>query len=130
MKSVFALAAALLAVSPAAAFDNTTCKAFLAGTWNGGGEHDMGGHKATVTTHSVYKTDGSFSSEQTMAMEGQAPMTRTVTGTWDAKPGPEAGTCEASITAAEFGTQTIILTVVDDDTVTGPDGNVSKRAAE
>jgi hypothetical protein len=130
MRFVLCAAALVAFASPAAAFDNTTCKTFLAGTWDGGGEHDMGGQKATVATHSVYNTDGTFTSSQTMEMAGQQPMSRTISGTWDAKPGPSADTCEASITAAEIGTQSVVLTVIDDNTVKGPDGNVSSRVVE
>jgi hypothetical protein len=137
MRIVLCAAALIAVASPAAAFDNTTCKTFLAGTWDGGGEHDMGGQKATVKTHSTYRTDGSFTSEQSMEMAGQTPMTRSISGTWDAKPGPAADSCEASITAVglgatptESGTMSVVLTVIDDNTVRGPDGNVSTRAAE
>lgn len=132
MKIAVLLAGLMAAASPAAAFtfDNTSCKAFLAGTWDGGGEHEMNGQKVTVATHSVYSEDGTFTSSQTMEIPGQQPMARTISGTWDAKAGPTADTCEASTSTEEFGAMTVVLTVVDANTVRSAEGNVSTRVVE
>lgn len=126
---IIAATAALLAfVAPAAAFefDNSTCKTYLTGTWDSTMEREG----AVVTNHSVYNEDGTFTVAQTMSMGGGPEQARRLTGTWDAKPGPAADSCEASMVAAEIGTQTVVLTVIDENTVKGPDGGISKRAAE
>lgn len=131
MKTLFCAAAtALLFVAPAAAFDNSTCKTFLTGTWNSEGEAEMGDHKMMVKTHSVYKADGTFTATQSMEMPGQAPMSQDISGAWDAKPGSTADSCEASVTANEFGTRSVMLTVVDENTVKDPNGRESKRQPE
>lgn len=132
MKRVLVAAAAALAfAAPAAAFefDNSTCKTFLIGTWDGGGAVTREGQTATVTTHSVYNEDGTFTTSQTMVLGGGAPQSRDLKGTWDAKAGPEADSCEASITPEGMAAMAIVLKVLDENTVQGPEGNKSVRAA-
>ena len=131
MKTLFCAAAtALLLATPAAAFDTSTCKSFLTGTWNSEGEAAMGDHTMLVKTHSVYKSDGTFTATQSMEMPGEAPMSQQLSGAWDAKPGPTADSCEASVTANEFGTRSVVLTVVDENTVKDPNGRESHRQPE
>lgn len=132
MKPVLIAAAAALAfAAPAAAFefDNSTCKEFLAGTWDGTNKRTVEGQTAEVTTHSVYNADGTFTSAQTLVIDGGAPQSRELKGTWDAGPGPEANSCEASITPEGMEKMTVILKILDANTVEGPEGGKSVRAA-
>ena len=132
MKRVLVAAAAALAfAAPAAAFefDNSTCKEFLVGTWEGSGSRTVDGKTGTITSHSVYNEDGTFTSTRSLTIEGQAAQAQELKGTWEAKAGPDADTCEASITPEGGEKVSVVLKVLDANTVQGPTGDKSVRAA-
>lgn len=128
-KLIFGAAAFVLLAGPASAFefDNSTCKTFLAGVWEGNASMDQGGQTVTIKTHSTYNEDGTFESVRQIEAPNMPATTQAVSGTWDAKAGPAADTCEATVTAKEFGTMSIVLKVLDENTVQGPEGNNSTR---
>ena len=127
MKKLLAGAVTALAfAAPAAAFDNTTCKTFLAGAW----EMTMEEGANKVEVHSNYAEDGTFTQTMKITAGGVAQPDMNRKGTWDAGPGPSADTCEATLTPDGEPADKIVLTVVDDNSVKGPEGHVSTRAAE
>lgn len=129
-KLLLGAAAALVLAGPAFAFDNTTCKDFLAGTWQMEIDDTVEGKPAHISVHSVYTPEGTFEQTMTMTAEGAPPQTMARKGTWDAGPGKTADTCDATLTVEGQGAQTVTLTVVDDDNVKGPEGHVSTRVTE
>ena len=127
MKLIAAAALAVAFAAPAAAFDNASCKDFLAGSWTLETEQEMGGAKTKIEAASTYNTDGTFTQTMTMTAEGAPPQSMSRAGTWDAGPGSKPDTCLATLTPAGEPESTIELTVVDGDTVATPDGLQSKR---
>ena len=128
MKIIAAAALAAALAAPAAAFDNTGCKAFLAGTWTTEAQEEIEGVKTTISVHSVYSADGAFTQTMEMVKEGAAPQSMSRSGTWDAGPGSKPDTCLAKLFPAGEAESTIELTVVDENTVATPDGRQSHRA--
>ncbi|BCW87051.1 hypothetical protein sos41_01770 [Alphaproteobacteria bacterium SO-S41] len=129
-KLLLGAVAAFALAAPAAAFDNTTCKEFLAGTWEMSIDQDAGGQKAHIDVHSVYNEDGTFAQTMKVTVGGAAQPDNSRKGTWDAGPGPSADTCEATLTPEGSPADKVVLTVVDDNSVKGPEGHISTRAAE
>jgi hypothetical protein len=130
MKLLLGAAAACVLVAPAAAFDNTTCKTFLAGAWEMTIDQDAGGQMAHVEVSSLYNEDGTFAQTMKVTIGGVAQPDNARTGTWDAGPGPTADTCEATLTPTGEAAQKVVLTVVDENSVKGPEGHISTRAEE
>jgi hypothetical protein len=126
MKLITAAALAVAFVSTASAFDNTSCKDFLTGSWTLETERDG----ASIHAASSYASDGNFT--QTMHIttpDGKAQdMSRS--GTWDAGPGTKPDACVATLTPAGEEPSTIELTVVDGNTVTNPEGLASHRVVQ
>lgn len=130
MKFIAAASLAALFVTPAAAFDNASCKEFLTGSWSFETEQEMGGGKAHIAAQSSYNADGSFTQVMTLTPQGGAATTYPREGTWDAGPGSRPDTCLAKLHAKDEAEASIELTVIDADTVATPDGLQSKRAAQ
>lgn len=124
---LFASAAALALLGSAHAFDNSTCKAFLAGTWNVEADMEQNGQKFHYKGHSTYSADGQFKQHRTVEMAGQPAKEFDVAGTWDAKPGAKPDECDASISVTGMQPMSVVLTVVDDNSVKGPDGHIATR---
>ncbi len=130
MKLLLSLAAiAALAAAPSArAFDNADCKRFLAGTWSGSSEQEMGGKTMSISTLSTYRADGTFSSVVTLTGAEGPPREEKLDGSWDAAPGEAAGSCVATVTAEALGgSQSLTLIVLDENTVRNVAGAVSRR---
>ncbi len=120
---VAAAAAAAFFAAPAAAFDNTTCKDFLAGTWT----FETVQGKAKINATSTYNADGTFTQVMEATAEGMPPQVMQRGGVWDAGPGSAADKCLAKVTPEGEPENSIELTVIDDDTVATPDGLQSHR---
>lgn len=127
MKLITAAALAIAFAVPAAAFDNTSCKAFLTGSWTLETERDG----AKISASSSYLEDGTFSQTMNVTMAGApAPQTMQRAGTWDAGPGSKPDTCSATLSPAGEAPSSVELTVVDENTVTNPDGLASHRVVQ
>lgn len=128
MIRILAAAAALGAfVAPASAFDNTTCKAFLAGTWEMSVATDLKGRPGRIETRAHYKVGGDFSATVSIEPEGMTPEEMTLAGTWDAAPGPSSDSCNASVAAGGRDQKNTVLIVLDDNTVRTEDGATARR---
>mgnify|MGYP000844154472 CR=1 FL=1 len=125
-----AAAAAFLFAAPASAFDNTTCKDFLAGAWKMEIDETIEGKATHISVASEYSAEGTFAQTMTMTAEGAPPQTMSRNGTWDAAPGKTPDTCDATLTPEGQPAQTVTLTVVDENNVKGPEGHVSTRVTE
>ncbi len=118
----------MMLVGSAAAFEVTDCKAYLSGTWDSAREEEVQANtKVMVKSHSVYKTDGTFTATQSMEPAGQAPVSQSISGTWDAKPGEKPDQCAATITMQDSAPISVVLTVVDENTVRDPNGREAHR---
>lgn len=127
MIRILAAAAALGVVSPAAAFDNTACKSFLAGTWEMSVATELAGRTGRIATRAHYAAGGAFSAVVQIAPDGLAPETQTLAGTWDAAPGPSADSCNASVATGGRDQKDMILIVLDANTVRSEDGVTARR---
>lgn len=127
MKLFAAAALAAGFAAPASAFDNTSCKDFLTGSWTLTAEREIGGAMTKIESASTYSADGTFSQVVTMTAAGGAPQNMSRNGTWDAAPGSRPDTCLAKVTPSGETESTLELTVIDGDTVASPDGLHSKR---
>jgi len=121
-------ATALVALgSSASAFDNTTCKSFLTGTWEMSVATEMGGRPGRIATRAIYDADGDFSATVQIEPEGLAPETQTLAGTWDAAPGPSTDSCNASVATGGRDQKDTVLIVLDANTVRSEDGATARR---
>lgn len=128
MKTVMLAGLASLALlTPAQAFDNTTCKTFLAGTWNITAEIEQNGQKYNYQGHSVYTPEGTLTQHRKLISGDKVVQETDVKGTWDAKPGAAADECEVTLTLEGQPAKVITATVVDENSVKGPDGNIATR---
>jgi len=112
---------------PAAAFDNTHCKAFLSGTWEMSVATDLQGRPGRIDTRAQYKVGGDFSAVVSIEPEGLTPEQMTLAGTWDAAPGPSSDSCNASVAAGGRDQKHTVLNVLDDNTVRTEDGATARR---
>ena len=113
--------------SSASAFDNTTCKSFLTGTWEMSVATEMGGRPGRIATRAIYAAGGDFSATVQIEPEGLAPETQTLAGTWDAAPGPSTDSCNASVATGGRDQKDTILIVLDANTVRSEDGATARR---
>lgn len=127
IRTLIAAAAALAAIAPAAAFDNTTCKAFLVGTWEASVATEMSGQPGRISTRAVYDADGDFSAIVHIEPHGMTPETQTLAGTWDAAPGPSNDSCNASVATGGREQTDTVLIVLDVNTVRDEDGTTARR---
>ena len=127
IRSLTAFAVLAAFASPAAAFDNTTCKSFLTGTWDISITTDLAGRPGRIATRAVYDADGDFSATVQIVPEGLAPETQTLAGTWDAAPGPSTDSCNASVATGGRDQKDTILIVLDTNTVQTEDGVTARR---
>lgn len=111
--------------------DAAGCKSFLTGAWTGTTERLINGRMAKVTSWSLYKADGRFASIfsiEATEIAGAKPIEQTMDGTWDTRAGAGDAECEAVLTPLDGGQPvSMILTVVDNDTVRTAQGNISMR---
>jgi hypothetical protein len=126
MKFITAAALAVAFATPASAFDNADCKAFLTGSWTIETERDG----AKISAASSYKEDGTFTQTLNIVGPNSPPQQMSRAGTWDAGPGSNPGTCLAKISPAGEAPTSVELTVVDENTVTNPDGLASHRVTQ
>ena len=126
-RSLAALSLAAAFASPAFAFDNTTCKSFLAGTWDMTVQTDMGGRPGAIATRAVYEADGDFSATISIHPEGLEAETQTLAGTWDAAPGPSSDSCNASVATGGRDQIDTVLIVLDLNTIRTEDGATARR---
>ncbi len=122
-----AAAALTLFAAPASAFDNTTCKSFLAGTWEMSVATDLSGRPGRIDTRAHYAAGGAFSAVVSIEPEGLAPEQMTLAGTWDAAPGPSTDSCNASVATGGREQKDMVLIVLDANTVRGEDGATARR---
>lgn len=120
----------MLALAPAAAFDNANCRAFLTGSWAIEATQDMNGRKAVIAARSSYAVDGSFFQTMHVEVEGMPPQDLKREGTWDAAPGAAGDACSVTVTPKGEPAHTIELTVVDENTVRSADGLESHRVPD
>lgn len=125
----FLAAAAVLTAfaAPASAFDNTTCKAFLTGTWDMTVPTELQGQPGTIATRAIYDADGDFSATVSIQPNGLEPETQTLAGTWDAAPGPSNDSCNASVATGGREQVDTVLIVLDVNTVRSEDGATARR---
>jgi hypothetical protein len=127
IRTVAAATLLIAFAAPAAAFDNNTCKSFLAGTWEMSVSTDLKGRPGRIATRAQYKVGGDFSAVVTIAPEGLAPEQMTLSGTWDAAAGPSTDSCNASVAAGGRSQEDTVLIVLDDNTVRTEDGATARR---
>lgn len=127
IRTLIAAAGFAALVSPASAFDNTTCKSFLTGTWDMSVTTDLGGRPGLIATRAVYGADGDFSATVQITPQGLSPETQTLAGTWDAAPGPSNDSCNASVATGGRDQTDTVLIVLDTNTVQTEDGATARR---
>lgn len=126
IRTLFA-AAAIAAITPAAAFDNTTCKSFLTGTWDMTVPTELAGQPGYISTRAVYAADGDFTAVVQIEPHGMTPETQTLAGTWDAAAGPSNDSCNASVATGGREQTDTVLIVLDINTVRSEDGATARR---
>lgn len=128
MIRILAAAATITAfAAPAAAFDNTSCKAFLTGTWEMSVDTDLNGRPGRIATRANYAAGGDFSAVVRIEPQGLAPEEQTLAGTWDAAPGPSTDSCNASVATGGRDQEDTVLIVLDLNTVRTEDGATARR---
>lgn len=127
IRSLTALAFAAAFAAPAIAFDNTTCKAFLTGTWDMTVKTDLSGRPGEIATRAVYDADGEFRATVQIVPQGLAAETQTLAGTWDAAPGPSSDSCNASVATGGREQIDTVLIVLDTNTIRTVDGATARR---
>ncbi|MFT3810284.1 MAG: hypothetical protein QM698_10230 [Micropepsaceae bacterium] len=127
IRSLTVLAFAAAFAAPALAFDNTTCKSFLAGTWETDVATDMGGRPGRIASRAIYAPGGAFSAIISIFPEGLATETQTLAGTWDAAPGPSSDSCNASVATGGRDQIDTVLIVLDLNTIRTEDGATARR---
>ena len=128
-----ALLAGLAPTAPAEAFDfdNKTCRSFVAGIWDGGGEITAPGDDAaggTVTWRTDFFPDGTFATQKTGTLDGMPrPFVTQLAGRWTAGPGTAATDCDITMTLDKGQHWTETFTVTGPDEMLDKNGNPAKR---
>ena len=127
IRSLALLGVAALFAAPASAFDNTTCKSFLAGAWDMSVATDLNGRPGVIATRAIYAADGDFSATINIAPQGLEPEVQTIAGTWDAAAGPSTDSCNASVATGGRDQIDTVLIVLDTNTIRTEDGATARR---